>query len=64
MLFLIEFFVDYKPLQNYMQEIYKSAIRQEVWFTAKIDTNKKKVISVQVGRKLLHQNQDLAETSI
>lgn len=54
--FDIEFSVDYKPLQNHMKEIYKSAIRQEVWFTAKIDANKKKIISVQIGRKSLHQD--------
>jgi hypothetical protein len=62
-IFEIEFSVDYKTLQNHMQEIYKSAIRQKVCFTARIDANKKKVISVQVGRKLVHQYQNLAETS-
>jgi hypothetical protein len=39
-----------------MAQIYKSTERQEVWFTAKIDANKKKVVSAQIGRKLLSQN--------
>jgi hypothetical protein len=56
----IEFPVDYRPLQNHMAEIYKSPTRQEVWFAVKIDVNKKKVVSVQLGRKLLPQN--VAET--
>jgi hypothetical protein len=60
--FDIEFSVDYKPLQNHMKDIYNSAVRQVVWFTAKIDAHKN-VISVQIGRKLLHQNQEFAETS-
>jgi hypothetical protein len=51
-----EFSVDYKPLQNHMAGIYKSPSRQEVWFTLKIDANKKKVASAQIGRKLLPQN--------
>jgi hypothetical protein len=52
----IEFPVNYRPLQNHMAEIYKSPTRQEVWFAVKIDVNKKKVVSVQLGRKLLPQN--------
>jgi hypothetical protein len=56
----IEFPVSYRPLQNHMAEIYKSPTRQEVWFSVKIDVNKKKVVSVQLGRKLLPQN--VAET--
>jgi hypothetical protein len=51
-----EFPVDYRPLQNHMTQIFKSPTRQEVWFTVKIDVNKKKVVSVQLGRKLLPQN--------
>jgi hypothetical protein len=31
-------------------------VRQEVWFAVKIDAYKKKVVSAQVGRKLLPQN--------
>jgi hypothetical protein len=52
----IEFPVNYRPLQNHMVEIYNSPTRQEVWFVVKIDVNKKKVVSVQLGRKLLPQN--------
>jgi hypothetical protein len=48
-----EFTIDYRLLQKYMAQIYKSTERQEVWFTAKIDANKKKVVSAQIGRKLL-----------
>jgi hypothetical protein len=51
-----EFPVDYRSLQNHMAQIFKSAGRQEVWFTVKIDVNKQKVVSVQIGRKLLPQN--------
>ena len=51
-----EFTIDYRLLQKYMAQIYKSTERQEVWFTAKIDANKKKVVSAQIGRKLLSQN--------
>ena len=51
-----EFPVDYRPLQNHMTQIFKSPTRQEVWFTVKFDINKKKVVSVQLGRKLLPQN--------
>jgi hypothetical protein len=39
-----------------MAKIYKSTVRQEVWFIVKIDANKKKVASAQIGRKLLPQN--------
>jgi hypothetical protein len=52
----IDFSIDYRSLQNHMKEIYKSAVRQEVWFTAKIDASTKRVISAQIGRKLLPQN--------
>lgn len=52
--FEAEFSVDYRSLQNHMQAIYKSTVRQEVWFTAKIDANRKKVISVQI-RKLVQE---------
>jgi hypothetical protein len=52
----IEFPVDYRPLQSHMAKIYKSTTRQEVWFSVKIDVNNKKVVSVQLGRKLLPQN--------
>jgi hypothetical protein len=38
-----------------MQEIFKSTVRQEVWFAAKIDANRKRVISVQIGRKLVQE---------
>lgn len=55
-IFDTEFSIDYRLLQKYMAQIYKSTGRQEVWFTAKIDVNKKKVVSVQIGRKLLPQN--------
>jgi hypothetical protein len=48
-----DFLVDYRPLQNHMAQVFKTPTRQEVWFTVKIDVNKKKVISVQLGRKLL-----------
>jgi hypothetical protein len=51
-----EFPVDYRPLQNHMTQIFKSPTRQEVWFTVKIDVNKEKVVSVQLGRKLFSQN--------
>jgi hypothetical protein len=51
-----EFPVDYRQLQKYMAQIYKSTVRQEVWLTVKIDTNKKKVVSVQIGKKLIPQN--------
>jgi uncharacterized protein Yka (UPF0111/DUF47 family) len=51
-----EFSIDYRQLQKCMAQIYKSTERQEVWFTAKIDANKKKVVSAQIGRKLLSQN--------
>lgn len=52
----IEFPVNYRPLQNLMAKIYKSPTRQEVWFSVKIDVNKKKVVSVQLGRKPLPRN--------
>jgi hypothetical protein len=51
-----EFSIDYKQLQKYMAQIYKSTVRQEVWFVVKIDANKKTVVSAQIGRKLLPQN--------
>jgi hypothetical protein len=51
-----EFPVEYRPLQNHMAQIFKSPMRQEVWFTVKIDVNKKKVVSVQIGKRLLPQN--------
>jgi hypothetical protein len=51
-----EFTIDYRQLQKYMAQIYKSTERQEVWFTTKIDANKKNVVSAQIGRKLLPQN--------
>lgn len=51
-----EFSIDYRQLQKYMAQIYKSNVRQEVWFTAMIDANKKTVVSAQIGRKLLPQN--------
>lgn len=51
-----EFPVDYRLLQRYMAQIYKSTKRQQVWLTIKIDANNKKVVSVQIGKKLLPQN--------
>jgi hypothetical protein len=51
-----EFSIDYRQLQKYMAQIYKSTARQVVWFTAKIDPNKKNVVSAQIGRKLLPQD--------
>jgi hypothetical protein len=51
-----EFSIDYRQLQKYMAQMYKSTVRQEVWFAVKIDAYKKKVVSAQVGRKLLPQN--------
>jgi hypothetical protein len=51
-----QFSIDYRQLQNYMAQIYKSTARQVVWFTAKIDANKKNVVSAQIGRKLLPQD--------
>lgn len=51
-----EFSMDYKLVQNHMAKIYKSTDRQEVWFTVKIDANKGKVVSAQIGKKLLPQN--------
>lgn len=51
-----EFSIDYRQLQKYMAQIYKSTVRQEVWFTAKIDPNKKNIVSAHLGRKLLPQN--------
>ena len=53
--FEAEFSVDYRSLQGHMQEIFKSTVRQEVWFAAKIDANRKRVISVQIGRKLVQE---------
>ena len=53
--FEAEFSVDYTSLQDHMQEIFKSTVRQEVWFAAKIDANRKRVISVQIGRKLVRE---------
>ena len=55
-IFEAEFSLDYRLLQNHMAKIYKSTVRQEVWFIVKIDANKKKVVSAQIGRKLLPQN--------
>jgi hypothetical protein len=51
-----EFSIDYRQLQKYMAQIYKSTAQQVVWFTAKIDANKKNVVSAQIGRKLLPQD--------
>ena len=51
-----EFPVEFRHLQNHMAQIFKSNVRQEVWFTLRIDVNKKKVVSAQIGRKLLPQN--------
>jgi hypothetical protein len=55
-----EFTVGYRLLQEHMVQIFKSPTRQEMWFTVKIDVNKKKVVSAQIGRKLLPPN--VAET--
>jgi hypothetical protein len=52
----VEFPLEYRPLQNHTAQIFKSPTRQEVWFTLKIDVDKQKVVSVQIGRKLLSQN--------
>jgi hypothetical protein len=51
-----EFPVEFRQLQNHMVQIFKSNARQEVWFTIRIDVNKKKVVSAQIGKKLLPQN--------
>ena len=51
-----EFPVEFRPLQSHMAQIFKSNVRQEVWFTLKIDVSKKKVVSAKIGRKLLPQN--------
>ena len=57
-----EFPVDYRLLQNHMAQIFRSTVRQEVWFTIKIDANKKKVVSVHIGKKLLPQNIELGHS--
>lgn len=54
--FDVEFYVEYRPLQDYMKEIYRSATRQEVWFTTKINSINKSVVSVQIGKKSIQQN--------
>jgi hypothetical protein len=54
--FDVEFSVEYRPLQDHMREIYRSGARQEVWFTTKIDSVNKRVVSVRIGKRLIQQN--------
>ena len=55
-IFEVKFPIEYRPLQDHMREIYRSPTRQEVWFTTKIDSINKRVISVRIGKKSIHQN--------